>query len=77
MNFAHCLQIAFIIGKCKTIFFLGGGLRLGLISMGRTFLKEENFCGVNIPGEMLQWGFLTKLLHEILFNCLTFSLPNF
>ena len=40
---------------------------------GGKFLGEE----VKFPGEMLHWGDLTEIVHEILFSCLAFFLPNF
>jgi hypothetical protein len=50
--------------------------------LGADFYRENllwggKLLGVNIPGEMSHWGDLTELLYEILFNCPTFSLPNF
>ena len=69
--------MAFVIEKYTDIFRGGGGGVLGV-----DFLENlpwgEKFLGgwVTFPGEMSVGGF-AKLLYEILYNCLTFSLPNF
>ena len=44
--------------------------------MGRIFFWREISGEVIIPGEMINRGDLTELIYEIIFNCLTFSLPN-
>ena len=51
MKFAYCLRIVFVTGKYTDIFRGGGGyLGLGWTSIGRIFLGEENFRGMeNFP----------------------------
>jgi len=62
MKFAHCLYIVFVIRKYPDIFFRGDALDKDFY---RETLRERNFGGLNIPGEMLLWGDYTELQYEI------------
>ena len=49
---------------------------MGVGILRRGIFHKINFPGVNFPGKILQGRDLTGLLYEILFICLTFSLPT-
>ena len=71
MKSPHCLHIVFVFGMYTAIYFFGG-LRFGWISMGTIFLGEGNFRGVNILGQMLDWGicknYYTKFFLNVLYS---------